>query len=183
MSEYKESKKAGDVGEIVILKRIRKQDPVAYIDNTGKANSDWDIFMPKLMEGIEVKMDYESNYTGNLVVEVEMFGRPSALSVTKAKYWVFITGKRYIWITPLEIYRFIELNQYSRVTFKGDGDKEKKKAYLIKHDDFIIYVYSLDKKDGWVEMIKKNDVMYLDNFFKLDIEKYLETERKKLNIK
>jgi hypothetical protein len=169
MPEYQVSKKIGDIGELEILKRLKKKYSNAYIDNKGKANSDWDIFIPEINAGVEVKMDYESRHTGNLVVEVLMFDRPSALSKTKAKYWVFITGERYIWITPLEIYRFIELQGYSRVTFVGNGDTEKKKAYLIKHDELVKYVHGLDKENGWVDMIKNNDKMYYENLLKIDI--------------
>lgn len=166
--EYKESKKAGDIGEYEILKRVKKNHPEAYIDNTGKANSDWDIFIPDSNYGIEVKCDYKSNYTGNLLIEVEMNGKLSALSVTKSKYWVFITGYRYIWIKPLEIYRFLEQHPYyGRIPITGNGDEKEKIAYLINHDKFIKYIYNkLSKDDGWVEMIKKNDVMYNDNFKK-----------------
>ena len=171
MSEYAVSKKAGDIGEEEILKIIQLKYPKAYIDNTGKANSDWDIYVPEIKEGIEVKNDYESNYTGNLVVEVEMNGKLSALSVTKAKYWVFITGYRYIWITPLEIYRFLEQHfEYGRVQFTGNGDNKKKLAYLIRHDIFVKYIYDkLTKEQGWVEMIKNNEVMYFDNFTKMKL--------------
>ena len=171
MSEYKISKKIGDVGELEIHKRLIKKYPKAYIDNIGKANSDWDIFIPEINAGIEVKMDYKSLYSGNLLIEV-YFNKPSALSVTKAKYWVFITGERYIWITPLEIYRFIELYQYHRKQLTGEGDEEAKIAYLIKHDDFVLYVHRLSKENGWVEMIKEDDVMYVDKFKNIDLEKY-----------
>lgn len=184
MSAYYESKKAGDVGEIEVLKRILKKHPLAFIDNKGKANSDWDIWIPEKNYGVEVKNDYKSYYTGNLVLEVEMDGKLSALSLTKAKYWVFITGERYIWITPLDTYRFIEQHfEYGRVPFTGDGDEKEKLAYLVRHDVFVKYVHGLGKERGWVEMIKKNDVMYIDNFRNLDIEKYLDEEKKKLGIK
>jgi len=45
--EYHESKKMGDVGENEILKRVIKQYSLSYIDNIGKANSDWDIRVPE----------------------------------------------------------------------------------------------------------------------------------------
>jgi hypothetical protein len=189
MAEFYESLKAGDVGEIAIVKRILRQHPQAFIDkgtrpdSKKKAKSDWDIWIPEVVYGIEVKMDYKSNYTPNYLIEVEMSGVLSALSVTKAKYWVFITGKEYIWITPLEIYRFLEQHfEYGRVPIKGNGDTNKKIAHLVIKEHFKEHVRKLDKEYGWIEMIKKTDVMYLDNFLKLDIEKYLEVERKKLGI-
>jgi len=168
MSEYKESKKDGDVGEEEILKILQHKYSKAYIDNIGKANSDWDIFIPEINEGIEVKNDYKSKDTGNLVIEVEMNGKLSALSKTKAKYWVFITGYRYIWISPLEIYRFLEQHfEYGRVPFIGEGDTKEKKAYLVTHDTLVKYIHhNLIKEQGWVTMIKEDEVMYYDNFIK-----------------
>ena len=169
MSEYNEAKKTGDIGENEILKITKKRYSKAYIDDIGKSNSDWDIFIPESGVGIEVKNDYESNYTGNLVIEVMMNGKLSALSITKSKYWVFITGYRYIWITPLEIYRFLEQHfEYGRVPFIGSGDTKEKLAYLVKHDVLVKHIYNnLTKEQGWVEMIEKDETMYYDNFTKL----------------
>jgi len=161
MAEYSEAKKIGDIGEEEILKQINKKYPLAYIDNTGKANSDWDIYIPEISEGIEVKIDYMSTITKNIVIEVEMNNKLSALSITKAKYWVFITGTRFIWVTPLEIYRFIEQHfEYGRIPFIGDGDSTSKKAYLINEFKFVEHVRGLNKEFGWVEMIHVNDVLY-----------------------
>ena len=172
--KFKESKKVGDVLEVEVLKRIQIKYSQAFIDDKGKKFSDWDIFIPEINEGIEVKGDYMSKITGNLVVEVEMYDKPSALSITKAKYWVFIEGYRFIWIKPISIYRFIEQNNCQRTSWVGSGDDQVKKAYLIKHEKFVKYIYTLDKEDGWVDMINKNNVLYYDNFskkFKLKNEK------------
>lgn len=167
MTEYNKSKKQGDVGEAEIMKRFQKRYPKAFIDNIGKANSKWDIWIPEINEGIEVKQDYKSFETGNLVIEVEMKGKLSALSVTKAIRWVFITGFRYIWVTPLEIYRFMEQHiAYGRTQWIGTGDKHPKIAHLINHNRFVLYVNNLDNKDGLVEMINKDDIMYYYNFIK-----------------
>lgn len=165
--DYIESKEFGNIGEEEILKRIIIKYPESFIDDTGKANSDWDIFVPEKNYGIEVKMDYKSKETGNLVIETEMNGKYSALSVTKSKYWVFITGFHYIWITPLEIYRFLELNPaYGRVGFVGTGDNSSKITHLPALHRIIIYVKSLDRKFGWIEEIKTSDPLYYYNIIK-----------------
>jgi len=92
-----------------------------------------------------------------------MRGRLSALSVTKAKYWIITEGYRLIWITPLEIYRFLEINQYERSLFTGNGDTSSKYAYKVDLKELIKYVYTLDKKNGFVEMLNKNSELYYDN--------------------
>lgn len=166
--EYYESKKFGDIAENEVLKRIQKKYPEAIIDNTGKANSNWDIWIPEIKAGVEVKMDYKSKETGNLVIEVFMNGKLSALSVTKAKYWIFVTGYDYIWVTPLNIYRFIEQHfEYGRVPFTGNGDNNPKLAYLVRLNKFNEYVSGLEKTQGWVETIKKKDILYFNNAIKL----------------
>lgn len=166
--DFNKSKNIGDFVEREILKRIQYKYSNAYIDDRGKKFSDWDIYIPEMNFGVEVKYDYMSKKTGNLVIEVEMYNKPSALSITKAKYWVFIDGFRIIWIRPIEIYRFLEKKQYRRVSFVGNGDGVSKLAYLISRDDLVLYVYNtLDKSDGWVEVLDVADVLYDDNILKI----------------
>ena len=164
--KFNESKKVGDIIENEILKKIQKKYKNAFIDDRGKKFSDWDIFIPEINQGIEVKGDYKSKLTGNLVIEVEMYDKPSALSITKATYWVIVDGFRIIWIKPIEIYRFIEKKQYRRSSFVGDGDIVTKYAYLISHNDFVLYVYGLDKPNGWITMLENDDILYYDNYVK-----------------
>lgn len=164
--EFNKSKKVGDIIENEILKKIQRKYKNAFIDDRGKKFSDWDIFIPEINQGIEVKGDYKSKLTGNLVIEVEMYDKPSALSITKATYWVIVDGFRMIWIKPIEIYRFIEKKQYRRTSFVGDGDIVTKYAYLISHNDFVLYVYGLDKPNGWITMLENDDILYYDNYVK-----------------
>lgn len=164
--EFNKSKKVGDIIENEILKKIQRKYKNAFIDDRGKKFSDWDIFIPEINQGIEVKGDYKSKLTGNLVIEVEMYDKPSALSITKATYWVIVDGFRIIWIKPIEIYRFIEKKQYRRTSFVGDGDIVTKYAYLISHNDFVLYVYGLDKPNGWITMLENDDILYYDNYVK-----------------
>ena len=159
--EYKESKTFGDIIESEVLKLINRHFPKAYIDNTGQANSDRDIYIPEKEIGIEVKGDYKSKETGNIVIEVEFNGKPSALSVTKSDYWVFVDGERLIWLTPLNIYRFLEQNEYRRTSFVGSGDSVAKFAYLVSHEDLVLFAY----EHGKVQMIPKSSKMHYDNIF------------------
>ena len=186
--EYVKSKKVGDIGEEEILKKLQKKYPKTFIDDIGKANSKWDLFVPEINEGVEVKIDFKSNYSHNILIEVEFDGRLSALSLTEAKYWVIITGYRYIWITPLQIYRFLELHpEFGRVRLRGKGDDVYKYAHLPLMEKFILYVHNLNKKDGWIDMIKEDEVLYYKRFIKSgdadDIEIDEETILDVLNIK
>ena len=137
MSNFKESLKDGKKSEEAILSIIKQKYPTAYIiDGYYKY---YDIFIPEKNLGIEVKKDVKSQETGNLVIEVEFNGYPSALSTTRADYWVFDDGESYIWIETDKL-RYI-CREFKEIrTFVGNGDTKPKKAHLIpKH---IIKNYS-----------------------------------------
>ena len=137
MSNFKESLKDGKKSEEAILSIIKPKYPTAYIIEGYYKY--YDIFIPEKNLGIEVKKDVKSQETGNLVIEVEFNGYPSALSTTRADYWVFDDGESYIWIEPSKL-RSIVLNFGQIRTFVGKGDTKAKKAHLIpKH---IIKDYS-----------------------------------------
>ena len=131
--------KAGQIYEDIVLKRIQKKYPKAYIENG--YFKEWDIYVPELDIGIEVKSDQKSQYTGNIVIEVEFNSKPSALSTTKAQYWVIFDGQNYIWFKVRDIKRCIKENDCLWATFKGKGDRHSKKAYLIKKE--LLYKYSI----------------------------------------
>jgi hypothetical protein len=115
-----------------ILKLIQKKHPDAYIiDGYCK---EWDIFIPSLNIGVEVKSDKKSQYTGNIVIEIEFNGKPSALSTTKASYWVFVLPS--IIITTPDIIRNV-ISTLRPVRFIGKGDVAFKTAYLVKKELLI----------------------------------------------
>ena len=128
MSNFKESLKDGKKSEEAVLSIIKRKYPTAYIiDGYYKY---YDIFIPEKNLGIEVKKDVKSQETGNIVVEIEFNGKPSALSTTRADYWVFDDGECYIWIEPSKL-RGIVHNFGQIREFVGKGDTKSKKAYLM----------------------------------------------------
>ena len=136
-NSFYEDLKVGLADELIVLKAIQQKYPKAY-----KVNGyfkDYDIFIPELNYGIEVKCDKKSLYTGNIVIEVEFNGKPSALSTTTAKYWVINDGNMYVWLLVSKIKECIKENRLKTVEFIGNGDEKPKKAYLIKKN--ILYRY------------------------------------------
>ena len=114
--------------EAKFLKVVQETFPDAHlIDGYYK---EWDIYIPSQKFGIEVKSDQKSQYTGNIVVEINFHGKPSALSTTKAKYWIFYTGDDTM-IVPVEDLREL-VKKFRTVKFTAKGDKWEKEAYLIK---------------------------------------------------
>lgn len=120
-----------------VLSMVKAKYQSAYIkDGYFK---EWDIFVPEIGIGIEVKSDEKSKYTGNIVIEVEFDGKPSALSTTKADYWVIYDGYKFNWFRPKRIVDCIRDNNLKVARFIGKGDDKFKLAYLIKKE--LLYKY------------------------------------------
>ncbi len=122
--------------EMQVLANIRKKYPCATLIDGFKG---YDIWIPETGTGVEVKYDPMSKETGNLVVEVEMSGNPSALLATEAKWWVFYDGDVFLWVRPRDIIHCIIENKLVYVEFVGAGDRNKKKAFLIKKELLFKY--------------------------------------------
>lgn len=129
--------KKGERIETILLKEIKKKYPKAYkIDGYFK---EYDLFVPEVNKSIEVKSDEKSKETGNIVVEVEFNNKPSALSTTKADYWVWWDGDSFTWFETNEIRKCIKETNQRIVSFIGKGDTKQKKAYLIKKETLFNY--------------------------------------------
>lgn len=97
----------GEKVENDVLKIIQKKYPKAYkIEGYCK---EYDLYVPDV-GGIEVKYDEMSQQTGNIVIEIEMFGKPSALMSTKAYRWIIFDGQDYISFDPKNIKKCINEN-------------------------------------------------------------------------
>jgi|TARA_R110000796_G_scaffold155937_1_gene272502 hypothetical protein len=142
---FEEDLKSGQIIEEDVLKLLKNRYPSAFIIK-GYCK-EYDIFIPEISRGYEVKQDYKSKYTGNIVVEVSMFGKPSALMATKAHVWVFVTHYKYAFIKPERIKDCIIENNLQMKTFTSRGDSNPKDAYLIKEDLLFSYAHNvIDKK-------------------------------------
>jgi len=128
-----------------VLKMIQKKYPKAFMID-GKF-SPYDIFIPELSKSIEVKSDQKSQHTGNLVVEIAMYGKPSGLMATLADSWVIFTGNQFIWITPTQLKNMIVENNLQLRTFVGKGDTVAKDAYLPKIELVMQYATSIQNHE------------------------------------
>ena len=122
--------------ENLLLNILKRKYPCSTIINAFKG---YDIWIPEINKFIEVKYDEKSNETGNIVVEIEFNGKPSALMTTTADYWVFYDGNIFVTIEPKEIVKCIFMNKLQYVEFIGKGDSKSKKAFLIKKDTLFAY--------------------------------------------
>lgn len=127
--------------ELKALEMIQKIYPCATLVNAYKG---YDIWIPELHKSVEVKYDPMSNQTGNIVIEIEMNGKASALITTTADYWLFYDDNVFVMMKPMSITNCIFLNKLQYVEFVGEGDKASKKAFLVPKDVLFKYGKKLE---------------------------------------
>jgi hypothetical protein len=131
MNTFHQDLERGKAIESKALAVIRKKYPSASLIEAFKG---YDIWIPELHKSVEVKYDPMSNETGNIVVEIEMSGKASALITTTADYWLFYDDHVFMLIKPMSIVNCIFQEKLTFVEFVGNGDSSRKKAFLVpKH--------------------------------------------------
>ena len=108
--------------------------------------SGFDFFLANTKQGYEVKQDWKAHYSGNLVVEIEMYGKRSGLMATTADWWIFDTKTEFIFITPKQLKDLIVEQNPPLRQFTGKGDTQPKKAYLIPVQRIKNYASSIIKR-------------------------------------
>ena len=108
--------------------------------------SGFDFFLANTKQGYEVKQDWKAHYSGNLVVEVEMYGKRSGLMATTADWWIFDTKTEFIFITPKQLKDLIVETNPPLRQFTGKGDSQPKNAYLIPVQRIKNYASSIIKR-------------------------------------
>jgi len=137
VEDFKADLERGKIHEIYVLNKIQKKYKQAYIvDGYFK---EYDIFIPELNLGVEVKFDERSKETGNIIIETESAGKRSGISTTKAKYWVIYDGRNYNCFLTDTIRKCIKENDFKEREFVCKGDTKTKKAYLIKEHLLLDY--------------------------------------------
>tara|TARA_B110000503_G_scaffold134287_1_gene213037 strand:+ start:752 stop:1174 length:423 start_codon:yes stop_codon:yes gene_type:complete len=111
-----------------VLLNLKKKYPSAVLVDAFKG---YDIWIPELNFGVEVKYDKMSNETGNIVLEYEFNGKDSGLLTTTAAYWVIYDGVFFKWFKPAQIIKCIFDSKKNHSVFVGNGDRASKKAFLI----------------------------------------------------
>ena len=138
---FDEDLEDGHNAERDVLKLLQTKHPSAVI--IPGYCKEMDIYVPEIHKRYEVKKDFKSKYTGNLVVEIFMYGKPSALMTSKADAWVFVTPYKYAFIERERIKDCIIENNLQFTKFVGKGDTEPKSAYLIKEGLLFNYAYKI----------------------------------------
>lgn len=122
--------------EKTVLKMLQKKFPSATLVNAYKG---YDIWIPEIHKSVEVKLDQKSQHSGNIVIEIEMYDKPSGLMATTADLWIIYDGEIFLKITPRNIIKCIFLNKLQYIEFIGKGDTRTKKAFLVPKEVLFKY--------------------------------------------
>jgi len=150
MSFFELDLQTGKDAEHSILACVQKTYPKAFaIEGSFKA---YDLFVPEISAGIEVKIDSMAHKTGNVFIEISLGGKPSGLMVTLATYWAYITNDEVIWFKPERIKDCIVQTNPPMQTYVGgngfeQGDTTVKEAYLIKRSTLVPYAERVTQRD------------------------------------
>jgi hypothetical protein len=137
MPKFQESLSIGLKIEEQVLQKLQVKYKSATIVTAYKG---YDIWIPEIHKSVEVKQDYKSKHTGNIVVEIEMYGKPSGLLTSTADFWVFSpASEEFISIKTKRIFECILMNNLKQHSFVGKGDTVSKTAYLIEKDLLFSY--------------------------------------------
>lgn len=80
----------------------------------------------------EVKNDLMAHQTGNVAIEYESRGKPTALAATTADFWVYkFAGQFYAFRTETLKRKLFEEKQYFKAVTGGDAGSQTK-MYLVK---------------------------------------------------
>ena len=153
MGKFKDDLNIGQKYEEIILKRAKRDFPLAYIQK-GKFKY-WDIYIPEVNIALEVKYDERNQTSGNIAIECECNDKPSGITTTKADFWVLFDkpdGKD-IWFLTEDIRKCIYRNNLHPSTIQGPGDPYEKKVYLIKKK--MLYTYQMPK-NAWIDKQEQN---------------------------
>jgi hypothetical protein len=136
VTTFKQDLQRGIDVEQKVLSILKKTYPSASLIDKYKG---YDIWIPETHKSVEVKYDPMSNTTGNVVIEIWMYEKPSALLTTTADYWVFHDDNVFVSIPPKRIFECIMTNEIPLRVFTGTGDTVSKKAYLVRKDLLFSY--------------------------------------------
>jgi hypothetical protein len=115
MGKFEKDLETGKKFEKQALEHIHSKYPKAYI--VDGYFLEWDIFIPEINIGVEVKSDAQYERTGNFYVEYFCNGKPSGISTTKAEIY-------YIYLDKLYILKTEDLKNKCRKYINTDRDKK-----------------------------------------------------------
>ena len=129
---FKKDLVAGEASEKILMDMVRRSGKTPM--KPEGLFSLYDFFVCETKLAYEVKRDWKSAHTGNVVIEIEMpVGTPSGLQTTIADYWVFDLPGEFVLARPGRLKDMLAFERIgSSCEFVGNGDSTMKRAYLVE---------------------------------------------------
>jgi len=127
--KFEDDLETGMIAEARILSKVQGRYPLAF-QMQGKVKA-FDIFVPEVMRGIEVKNDSKAHETGNVFIEYECDGCGSGITTTLAHTWVYCTKEKEYWIPVEALRNYIEESKPRTWLNQPDGAVTVVGAYII----------------------------------------------------
>jgi len=126
----------GHTIEEKVLEILRKHFVSACL--VGKFKG-YDIWIPEIHEGVEVKYDAASAKTNNIMIEYEMFNKPSGILATTANRWIIHDGSVFMSFKPSNIIKCIFDLKLQHIEIVCKGDFTSKKCFLVPKETLFKY--------------------------------------------
>jgi len=142
-TRFKTDLEYGKDAEYQILKRIQNKYPLAFmIEGKFKA---FDLFVPELGEGVEVKSDRQAEQTGNVFIEIECNHVCSGIRTTKAGWYIYQTKNRIFWVKTDVIKNYLigKAKELPMFCNTPKGEHSPVRGYLIPIDHFKILAFHI----------------------------------------
>ncbi|MBK9017491.1 MAG: hypothetical protein IPM82_27490 [Saprospiraceae bacterium] len=126
----------GQAAEREVAQRLIARLNLAEDDIEHSSSKGYDLKIISKGWTFEVKNDLMAERTGNVAVEFESRGKPTALSATTAEFWVYkFAGSFFAFKTETLKRKLFEEKQFFREVVGGDAGSNTK-MFLVKVSDF-----------------------------------------------
>jgi hypothetical protein len=126
----------GKAAEAEVAARLMARLGIGEDDIERSSSKGYDLKIVSKGWTFEVKNDLMAHQTGNVAIEYECRGKPTALSVTTAEFWVYkFAGQFFAFRTETLRRLLFEEKKYLRQVTGGDAGSNTK-MYLVKVEEF-----------------------------------------------
>ncbi len=126
----------GKAAELEVAQRLIARLNLAEDDIEHSSSKGYDLKIISKGWTFEVKNDLMAERTGNVAIEFESRGKPTALSATTAEFWVYkFAGSFFAFKTETLKRKLFEEKQFFREVVGGDAGSNTK-MFLVKVSDF-----------------------------------------------
>lgn len=127
----------GKAAELEVAQRLIARLNLTEGDIEHSSSKGYDLKIISKGWTFEVKNDLMAHQTGNIAIEYECRGKPTALAATTAEFWVYkFAGQFFAFKTETLKRKIFEEKQYFKAVTGGDAGSNTK-MYLVKVVEFV----------------------------------------------